>query len=233
MKIPCVDFFAYSTENSCSVDDIKSFQLIILKELQFKIQWPTLETWGNYLTYQWDAFIMNEDNTMCNGKIRHLPKFRNDDKLNYSLLINFFMVLDAISLDYYYVVFDEKVICLCIMYLLVGIALEFFNIEIIINFFKGYECSNSFVCFHGMFVKYIQHEYNVKVEGFRHTLEYVSQFFNIIFDYSAKPNKDTSMVRLNYIYTYIYMYAYRLKKSFIKYKDEIPVMLNHLIKYIK
>ena len=139
----------------------------------------------------------NGDNTMCNSgncSIRNLPKFRNDNKLNYSLLINFFMVLDAISLDYYYAVFDEKIICLCIMYLLIGIALEFFNIEIIINFFKGYECNNNFMCFHAMYVKYIQSEYNVKEEIFRNTLEYVSQFFNIIFDYSAKPNKDTSKV---------------------------------------
>ena len=152
---------------------------------------------------------MNEDNndTMCNsGGIRNLPKFRNDDKLNYSLLINFFMVLDAISLDYYYAVFDEKIICLCIMYLLIGIALEFFNIEIIINFFKGYECNDSFVCFHAMYVKYIQSEYNVKEEVFRNTLEYVSQFFNIIFDYSAKPNKDTSKVSMIYTYTYINIY---------------------------
>ena len=110
------------------MEDIEQYQLVILKEMKFKIQWPTLETWGNYLTYKWDVFTMNEDNndTMCNnGGIRNLPKFRNDDKLNYSLLINFFMVLDAISLDYYYAVFDEKIICLCIMYLLIGIALEF------------------------------------------------------------------------------------------------------------
>ena len=228
-----MDFFSYSTENSCSVDDIKNFQLIILKELQFKIQWPTLATWGNYLTYKWDAFASNEDinNTKC--KIRKLPRFRNDDKMNYSLLINFFMVLDAISLDYYYVVFDEKVICLCIMYLLIGIALEFFNIEIIINFFKGYEWSKSFMCFHGMYVKYIQNEYNVKEEAFRSTLEYVAQFFNIMFDYSAKPSKDASMVSLIILSYIIYICMCRRKRSFTKYNEEIRVTLSRSGKYIK
>lgn len=189
------------------MEDIEQYQLVILKEMKFKIQWPTLETWGNYLTYKWDIFTtkfdnqnkMNSDvniinNSNCIIQRCLFPKFRDDCQMGCSLLLNFFLVLDAISLDYYYMMFHEKHLCLCIIFLLVGIAMDIFNIEIIVNLFREMEFDSNYINYHSMFLNYIGNEYNVQEEKFRETLEYVAQFFNIIFDYSESPKKDTAMV---------------------------------------
>ena len=80
--------------------------MYILKALGFKIQYPTLETWGNYMTVKWDEFA-NMENLKLINQVK-FPKFRHDSQYDYMLFRQFFLIFDVISLDYYHQFFNEK-----------------------------------------------------------------------------------------------------------------------------
>ena len=113
--IPSVNYFAISCDNTYTITQILEYEYKILNTLNWKIIYPTLNDWANIITYQWDLFSDKEAKHN-----NYLPKFRNDKNYNDTLIKNYFLLLDIISLDYYSIFIHEKNICIGIIYYLIG-----------------------------------------------------------------------------------------------------------------
>lgn len=179
---PPVILYQNATANSCSVERILLYEEIILKKLKWKIQYPNLSVWGNYTMEKWDSFAKSG----YNGAI--LPLFRDDPKYEYNLLKNFFLLIDAISLDYYHISFHEKLICLSVIYLLIGLSLNCIDMnEDILKGFENKVCNQNFYSFNEMFNVFTKKEFNISIELLGDTIKYSCIFFNIKFEYKD-PN---------------------------------------------
>ena len=178
IKIPNVHFFALACANAYTTGEILNFEKVILNELNWKIQFPNLSDWGNYIMMKWDEYALKNFN---------LPKFRMDKEYGNQLFINFFVILDVISLDYYSLFVQEKGICVSIVFLLVGICMKYFTFNDVSNLFNN--CSNlsKVTDFRQFFDNVCESEFNINKEDISEYINYVCMFFKMKFQYN-KPN---------------------------------------------
>ncbi len=156
--------------------------MYILKALGFKIQYPTLETWGNYMTVKWDEFA-NMENLKLINQVK-FPKFRHDSQYDYMLFRQFFLIFDVISLDYYHQFFNEKDLCACLIFLLIGITIKIFTFDLVKTSFANNDFDSKFYSYNSLLLSYFEKEFGIYQEDFVQSLKYVCQFFSINFEYS-------------------------------------------------
>ena len=181
IKIPNVQYFALACANAYTIGEILNFEMVILNELNWKIQFPNLSDWANYIMMKWDNYALNNFN---------LPKFRMDNEYGNQLFINFFMILDVISLDYYSLFVQEKGICVSLVFLLVGICMKYFSFNDVSNLFNN--CSNfsQVTDFRQFFDNVCESEFNINKEDITEYINYVCMFFKMKFQYN-KPNMES------------------------------------------
>lgn len=125
--------------------------------------------------YKWDEFAKEQNKKFNNEWI--FPLFRKDPKYDYGLFRHFFLILDIISLDYFHIFFNEKDICSSLIYLIVGLGMNYFSIEMIGSFFEKKDFNASFYSFHNLLIDYFDKEFSIAQEEFSQTIKYVCNFF--------------------------------------------------------
>ena len=180
IKIPNVHFFALACANAYTIGEILSFERVILNELNWKIQFPNLSDWANYIMTKWDNFVLDNIN---------LPKFRKDKKYGNQLFINFFLILDVISLDYYSLFIQEKGICVSLVFLLIGISMDYFSFNDVSNLFNNCNNVSKVVVFRQFFDSIFESEFKINKNEVSYYINYVCMFFKMNFQYE-KPNME-------------------------------------------
>ena len=141
IKIPQISYFAKACADSYTKSQILKQEYIILKTLNWKIQYTNLSDLGNMFTNNWDNIINNLNKSFNNED--KFPLFRNDPKYNNLLLEHFFQILDFISLDYYFNFINEKYVCVCVIYIIIGVAKNIFTYEDAFEFFNNIKLVNN------------------------------------------------------------------------------------------
>ena len=175
-------FFVQSTLSTFSETQIIECEIDILTTLGWKIKYPSLYTWADEVMCKWDNF--SESN-----KHLKLPKFRGNTKENNCLYKNFCLLIDVISLDYYHLFINEKYICSSILFLLLGICLNCFNMSDIIDDFVNANLTGVFFSFSSLFDNFLRETYNTTFEEINQTIKYICVFFNMKFDYTQTKLK--------------------------------------------
>ena len=197
--IPSVNYFAISCDNTYTITQILEYEFKILNTLNWKIIYPTLNDWANIITYQWDLF---SDKEALNNN-NYLPKFRNDKNYNDTLIKNYFLLLDIISLDYYSIFIHEKNICIGIIYYLIGICKDYFQFQDILNMFSNHNNNNNnknnnnlnninnsnLYAYKDWFTNICIKVFNFQIHELEESLNYIGLFFHLQFQYN-KPVKE-------------------------------------------
>ena len=188
--IPSVNYFAISCDNTYTITQILEYEYKILNTLNWKIIYPTLNDWANIITFQWDLFSDKEAKHN-----NYLPKFRNDKNYNDTLIKNYFLLLDIISLDYYSIFIHEKNICIGIIYYLIGICKDYFKFQDILNMFSNNNNKHNNInninlyAYKDWFTKICINEFNFQIQELEESLNYTGLFFHLQFEYN-KPVKE-------------------------------------------
>jgi hypothetical protein len=145
-------FYSVSTAGAYTVPEILECEREILKRLNWKIQYANLAYWANYITSKWDSFV---DNCHSFESSQKLPKFRNKTNEEYKLFRKLFQILDLITLDLEMLKYSNRYLVSSVIYLLLGIYLNYFSIkEIILDFVND---KNAFIIMN--FVPYLIDSY--------------------------------------------------------------------------
>ena len=174
VSIPSIKVFAYSCEFCYTNQEIINCHDKILKTLKWNINYPTLNEWGNFITSKWDS--ISEKNSQKNV---YIPKFRNDVNFNNKLLFEFFLLLDLITLDYYYIFMNEKDICVSLIYFIIGIYFQYFTKEDIINNFENVNNVCKLNKYKNWFISLCEMEFDIQRNKLNKYLIYTSQFFHL------------------------------------------------------
>ena len=176
---PPVEFFAQSTKFTYISRDILECEKTILKTLNWKIHALTLNFWSNYLIYKWDTFI----------SLQQQQQQRNNSIITFKakpiMYIQFFGVIDVISMDYYNIFKDQKIICGCVLYLLIGLYMKVFTLCDVSSKFSNNDNNNnyneidsdSFVNYNMFMTSFLTKEYGVELNSINEYIYYVSEFF--------------------------------------------------------
>ena len=180
--IPQLSYFTKACDNLYSKSEILNQEIIILNALNWKIQYKDLCDLGNLLTYEWDC-IINELNKNFNNKDK-FPVFRNDPEFKDLLLNRYFQILDYISLDYFYNFVHEKYICICVMYIIIGVAKKAFEYKDAFEFFNNIKPSNyeKVRIYQRFFFNLSKHYFKISMVEILDVMKYVCMFSGIEFE---------------------------------------------------
>ena len=182
ITIPQISYFAKACADSYTKNQIINQEYIILKTLNWKIQYTNLSDLGNMFTNNWDNIINNLNKSFNNED--KFPLFRNDPKYNNLLLEHFFQILDFISLDYYFNFINEKYICVCVIYIIIGVAKNIFTYEDAFEFFNNINSVNSEKnrIYQQFFFNFIKQYFKISMVEILDVLKYVCLFSAIKFE---------------------------------------------------
>lgn len=189
--IPCVQNFAQSTQYAYISKQILECEVAILNGLKWKIQFLTLSFWGNYVITKWDDFSKRH---------KSLPLIRN----NKILYFDFFSVIDTISLDYFHIYKDMKIIAMSVLYLLIGMKMKFFTLSDIKQFTKSESYTDNYLSYNLFIDKFFFECLGIELNKCNEHIGYVSLFFHkelfdknksIQFDRIDINNQDYSQVK--------------------------------------
>ena len=190
--IPQLSYFTKACDNLYSKSEILNQEFIILKTLNWKIQYTDLCDLGNLLTYEWDCIIKDlNKNFNDNDKF---PIFRKDPEFKDLLLDHYFQILDYISLDYFYNFVHEKYICICIMYIIIGVAKKAFEYKDAFEFFNNIKPPNDekVRIYQRFFFNFSKHYFKISMVEILDVLKYVCMFSGIEFEPSNESKADYS-----------------------------------------
>ena len=175
-NIPALSLFTRVCDNCYSKREILNQETIILKSLNWKIQYNNLCDLGNMLTMKWDK-IINELNKDSNNSDKY-PVFRDAQKHANLLLDHFFQFLDFISLDYFFNFFHEKHICVSVIYIIIGVAKNFFSYENAFNYFENINPTNKekFQIYKKFFFNFSKKFFKTNMNDILDVLKYVCLF---------------------------------------------------------
>jgi hypothetical protein len=172
--------------------------------LKWRIHYSTPAFWCNYIMSVWDEF---SDNFKSNYSFDlnlpenfRLPRFRNSHFEEYNFFRNFFQLIDLISLDFDSLKFSDRTITVTILYLLVGLFIEYFNLNQLLNFLhKDLSLFNELYDLNTIFNRFCNLYLNLELDEIFENLNYVCYFFYMDFDY-CNPTlpKDESTRHLSY-----------------------------------
>lgn len=201
-----MEMFSMSTASSVSAADIVECEIEILKTLKFKINFPTLNTFFNLFSLKWDTFIENNTKNINNDFLlddlkisKHLKKFRENLEYNNHLFKKASLILDLIVLDIKYLQYNEKMIILSVFYLLIGLNLNIFTLEKIINFDLNFSLLEDCYEFNLLYTRFIQNyvEAMLELENMVECFKYTTQFFICLFAFNPVNNKNMNLQDVN------------------------------------
>jgi hypothetical protein len=188
ITIPSLNYFAKACDDYYSKSQILNQEYNILKALNWKIQYTDLSDFGNMLTFSWDnnINILNKD---FNEQDK-FPLFRNDTKYNNILLEKFFQILDYISLDYFFNFIHEKYLCVCVIYIIIGVAKNIFTFKDAFEFFNNIKPPNieKIRNYQKFFFNFSKQYFKISVVEILDVLKYVCLFSAIKFEPTCDNN---------------------------------------------
>ena len=157
-------------------------EYIILKALNWKIQYADLSDLGNMLTLSWDNNVNNLNKDF--NEQDKFPLFRNDTKYNNILLEKFFQILDYISLDYFFNFIHEKYLCVCVIYIIIGVAKNIFTFKDAFEFFNNIKPPNieKIRNYQKFFFNFSKQYFKISIVEILDVLKYVCLFSAIKFE---------------------------------------------------
>ena len=197
--IPELSYFTATCNNLYSKTEIIEQETIILKALNWKIQYINLCDLGNLLTVEWDSIINNVNKDLNDSD--KFPKFRNDREYKNILLDHFFQILDFISLDYFYNFINEKYICICVIYIIVGVAKKVFLYKDALECFNNLQNYEKVRNYQRFFFNFSKQYFNININRISDILKYVCLFSGIKFE-SSNYAKDNSSEDINQLQIY-------------------------------
>ena len=189
--IPCVQNFAQSTQYAYISKQILECEVAILNGLRWKIQFLTLSFWGNYVISKWDDFSKRN---------KSLPLIRKNKKLYF----DFFSVIDTISLDYFHIYKDMKIIAVSVLYLIIGMKMNFFTLSDIKKFEKKESYTDNYLSYNLFIDQFFVEYLGIELNQCNEHIGYVSMFFQkelfdknkeIMFENIDVNNQDYSVVK--------------------------------------
>lgn len=169
--------------------DILAYEKYVLNILNWRIHYPNLAFWSNYVSLNWDIFSKE-----YNEKYSHdfglsntikLPRFRTSSNEEYFLFRNFFQIVDVLALDHTSLQYSEKCLCAATIYLLMGLFLKFFDIVKIVKEFTTDPSSyGAYYDLNMIFNRFLMNFLNCEFDDLSDHITYVSFFFNLKFDYA-------------------------------------------------
>ena len=182
ITIPTLPYFTKVCDNLYTKSDIRNQEIMILKSLNWRIQYTTLCDLGNLLTYNWDNIIINL-NKNFNAQDKY-PLFRNDPIYKYLLLDHFFQILDYISLDYLFNFVNEKYICVSVIYIIIGVAKNIFSYKDAFELFNNITPINNKKVknYQNFFFNFCQEYFKISMIEILDSLKYVCLFSAIKFE---------------------------------------------------
>jgi hypothetical protein len=164
---------------------------VVLNILKWRINYPTIAFWSNYLTSKWDKFVVDfptKHSYDLNASFKRikLPKFRAKTDEEYYFFRNFFQIIDAMSLDVEYLQYSEKILAAATIYLLLGLYLKCFTIsQIVKDYWKDPSIYSSFGELNLIFNRFVTTYLNCGLDVVIEHANYVGFFFNLKFDYTG------------------------------------------------
>ena len=190
IAIPELSYFALACDNIYSKKEIINQEIVILKALNWKIQYINLCDLGNLLTFEWDSIITSLNKDL--NDIDKFPKFRNDREYKNILLDHFFQILDFISLDYFYNFISEKYLCISLIYILVGIAKKVFLFKDALECFNNIQNYEKVKNYQRFFFNFSKQYFKININEISDILKYVCLFCGIKFETSKAVNDNSS-----------------------------------------
>lgn len=197
--IPELFYFTSACDNIYSKTEIINKEIIILKTLNWKIQYINLCDLGNLLTFEWDSIIKDVNKSLNNND--KFPKFRNDPEYKNLLLDHYFQILDYISLDYFYNFINEKYLCVSLMYIIVGVANKTFVYKDAFECFNNIQNYEKFRNYQRFFFNFCKQYFKININEIIDILKYVCLFSGIKFESSNNTN-DSPPENCNQFQTY-------------------------------
>jgi hypothetical protein len=181
-----------------------------LSVFKYRITYPNFAFWSNFITLKWDEFSLEfhtkySFDIPMNNNI-NLPKFRNNSNDEYFLFRNYYQIIDMITLDIDYLHYNQKLICLSLIYLLCGLFLRMYTLkEVVKEFAVNSQTYANFYVLNVIYSRFINVYLGYELDDIVDHLMYVSKFFNIKFDYSppviikCEEDNNFGAVRFNYL----------------------------------
>lgn len=167
----------YSNSNFCDMEMVSSCEILILKELGWKIDYFNIFDWSEILLIRWTNF-MNEIYRVYNLEVKE----NSDNK--FKLLFYYF--IDTIILDYDCKIKDMKHIAICVLYILLNFNLNLLDKSnetstlISSNEKKNLEDkAKDLRSFSKFFELFLDYNKNLEVKNFYQYLDYVEQFMSV------------------------------------------------------
>jgi len=197
--IPRVEKFSQLTESSYSIEKIINWEQKVLIALDWRINYNTLSTWSNLYMLKWDEFIsINNELIMKLFNKIQIPKFKTHSSNNYCLFRNHFQILDFSTLCYLTNSYNDRYLVLAVLYLNLGLYFKAFSINTVVEkfplFLRELAYNNDFNQLIGEFFK----EVDVYFADLFETIQYISNFFVLAFDYSDPVNHEEVGDQLTY-----------------------------------
>lgn len=174
------------------MQEILNFEKKVLSILKWRINYPNLAFWSNFITDKWDIFATEFNQKHAYDFSHHfrqnlkLPKFRGNSEEDYFLFRNFFQLIDLISIDYESLQYSEKFIVASVIYILIGLCFRCFTINEVVNEFTKnlHACSNYFDL-NAIYDRFTCNFLNIEWNALGAHILYVSFFFHMKFEYNG------------------------------------------------
>jgi hypothetical protein len=184
-----METFSKSTANAYTTQEIIECEMEILNKLKWKIQYPTISFWSNYITSKWDEYTRSFGEAYAydlNWNNKHLPMFRNQSNDEYQLFRTLNQIIDIITLDVEVLKFSEKCLVSSVIYLLLGVYLKYFtHSDIILDFVNDRNAYTNYYELNIIFNRFLYNYMNLELDDIIEHIGYSSVFFNLSFDFTG------------------------------------------------
>lgn len=130
---PRVADFAKSTDNGYTVNQIVKMEKHMFRELGWYTTPPTYSMWANRYMNQWDIYISTNEYALSNDIVKYNfdLTFKSSNEVAYARFRETMQILDLVILDYDSLKYKPRAIIASIFYLIIGIHVQAFTIEMI------------------------------------------------------------------------------------------------------
>lgn len=191
---PRVADFAKSTDNGYTVNQIVKMEKNMFRELGWYTTPPTNAMWANWYMNQWDIYISTNEYALSHDLIKSNfdLTFKSSNEVSYARFREVMQILDLIMLDYDSLKYKPRGIIASILYLIIGIHVQEFTIEMIwqefivssnrfLNFAEEYNwLYNDFICL----------SFGFQINELVPTIQYICSFMSIPFNYDLPQSAE-------------------------------------------
>lgn len=199
VMLPKVDNMVLAANNTYTASQITKMETNLYFTLSFRITPPTINTWSNWYTAQWDAFI--EESACARENVLVMSaeqpvKFKLPTQHSYTLFRTLMQLLDLMILDIQTLQYRQRALVLSTMYILLGREYQQFTNELIEHEFphSSHYLLNDTLAYNALFGIFLQECFGMELPNLLPTVQYVATFFAVELDISlpiaAKIDKE-------------------------------------------